>query len=354
MRFFFWQSFLGQSNRAPRKCPASMQGDGGAGSAVQSNLPTRSVTWKLGGEIAAKTVAGYPTSPPIFEHVLPATIRGQPRSVRFTLRWIWTSSTALAPAAAPPAPRELGRGMRRRKKRKRYSSSDEEEPAPKRRGRGGRRRQEDSDSDSVESEGYAPTRNPKRMTARQRAMLNPQNAGGAAASLVFLPIKAKADKRMTEAQLLKKSETARKRRLALIKQTEEAKLEVVERLLMKTGSRESRKKRLKEKRKAAWLAQVQAKPKIPESTLFRSRVVTQGDDRVVETTISFPVGKPMPMCLFGGVTDGSSPPRPTVASRPVCANETCGRPKRFSCARNGLPVCQNRDCYRVVSTHTKC
>eukprot|EP00954_Amorphochlora_amoebiformis_P000935 72306-Amorphochlora_amoeboformis.AAC.1 len=243
-----------------------------------AEVPLRKVIWKLGGHYVAKTDAGYPMGPPLFDSSFSnVPVEGKRKHVKFTFQWLW--SIDLADSTMDSL---------------KYSPAEKRTPSVRSSGRRRKRPASSEDDDSsFDEESNAMRRGPKRMTARQRAMANKTVSTNLNGHLMSLPMKMKSsEKVLTEAQLLKKSENARKRRLALLKQvsnparansrlpayqTEETKSTTVERLLMKTGNREKRKvlwisfqmARQLKKLNAAMIEKKQAEPKEPTSILYK-------------------------------------------------------------------------------------
>ncbi|GAB5357579.1 hypothetical protein AAMO2058_000386500 [Amorphochlora amoebiformis] len=311
-----------------------------------AEVPLRKVIWKLGGHYVAKTDAGYPMGPPLFDSSFSnVPVEGKRKHVKFTFQWLW--SIDLADSTMDSL---------------KYSPAEKRTPSVRSSGRRRKRPASSEDDDSsFDEESNAMRRGPKRMTARQRAMANKTVSTNLNGHLMSLPMKMKSsEKVLTEAQLLKKSENARKRRLALLKQTEETKSTTVERLLMKTGNREKRKARQLKKLNAAMIEKKQAEPKEPTSILYKCtskpiQVPKKEDEmdedvkvKSADTThkpqvrieVSFPKSLEAPLDYMKM--------KPQPRSLPKCANKNCNNPRRYRCKANGLPLCAQMVCYRAV------
>ncbi len=319
----------------------------------------------------------------MFEGAFPVPVKhlgGEVKMVRFSLQWLWNINPADTVAPEPPtrvSARKRGPGRPRKRRREETSSEEEEEEEESSEG------DSDSDDDSDDTDNSSDESNRgsgrrrrkkwENLTARQRAM---ENGGGFEGQYLELPAQSLSSrsrgsnedlkKALEEAQL-KKSENARKRRLALLKQTEETKAETVERLLMKTGTREKRKARKLAKLRAKLEASQAQQTVVKTNILHRSCFVPvpapgSGTDRRLSLEVSFPAGSVLPQNLTWKpkqkqmTTQTSAGANPNSAAHPFtpikprpCANPECRRLRRFSCKSNGQPVCGQMNCYKRVS-----
>mmetsp|Transcript_33327 Transcript_33327/g.54166 ORF Transcript_33327/g.54166 Transcript_33327/m.54166 type:complete len:359 (+) Transcript_33327:209-1285(+) len=333
-------------------------------------VPSRTVFWKLDGKVVCESEAAYPMQQPHFETVFNLPSRAGKR-VKFTLKWIWNIGLDVSPTSA--------RGSRRRIKRNstdagpqtpRATSGISPPSSSKRLRRSPAWQQEDEgytqDVASIADEGInqeagsatdsdATDEDPveeqsvkkKKLTARQRAMNNKSVANALDAHLLKLPMKLRSgQKTLTEAQLLKKSENARKRRLAILKQDEERKLTTIEKLLTKTGKRDHRRK--SQKVKAVTDTRHAKFARSSSNVLYRCHYTDKEKRDQIAVKVSFPKTLNFNES-FWNTGRSISELNSIIKNRPICANLNCSQLRRYSCKKNSLPVCHQLTCYNIVS-----
>ncbi|XP_042207145.1 INO80 complex subunit B-like [Homarus americanus] len=173
-------------------------------------------------------------------------------------------------------------------------------------------------------------KNPRLMTARQRAMLEKEKKSDGtddtfpvipAEPLLSLPSGFK-EKVITQEMLAKKAMKTQKRREQAQEKREEDKKKTVDRLLKKQDSKVGKISRLKFSKK-----------EIPMYSYINNKEMA---------TLSVPVSFPFPM------EPQSERKIPVVV---LCGAPGCSNPKKYSCSRTGIPLC-SLQCYSVnMSVH---
>ncbi|XP_062593210.1 INO80 complex subunit B-like [Saccostrea cucullata] len=154
------------------------------------------------------------------------------------------------------------------------------------------------------------SKDPKLMTARQRALIHGQQA-----ELLQLPSGYKTVE-LTEEQVEKRQQRAKKRRQQAQEKREKDKKQTLDRLLKKQETK-SKGPKVKGSRK---------------SNIPRVRYINNKS----EISISVPVGIQFPF-----LPQKAEPPKP----RAICGVNGCKNLKRYSCSKTGIPLC-SLDCYK--------
>ncbi|XP_048746798.1 INO80 complex subunit B-like [Ostrea edulis] len=163
------------------------------------------------------------------------------------------------------------------------------------------------------------SKDPKLMTARQRALIHGQQA-----ELLQLPSGYKTVE-LTEEQVEKRQQRAKKRRQQAQEKREKDKKQTLDRLLKKQEAKSKGPKTKGSKR----------------SNIPRVRYINNKS----EVSISVPVGIQFPF-----LSQKAEPCKPAVN----CGVSGCKNLKRYSCSRTGVPLC-SLDCYKknMVLSSTK-